>query len=266
MPFKKTIKLIHKYNTNPSAILPTKFSIRANTIRETNEIKFLPENEIKVEKSHLKEYNENSKKENHFFGCPHSVYVKYYHHDLSIFLEMYPDGTELDFIVTELQMGILKFEFPFISDYLDSVILMSLTRRHEFIEERVYSLGYKLEYTAKQNENSTRGFDEKFVIYKNEKFKKENLASSNLVWNLSKNDLIELISGLIETKAFGDVDDIEIIENIGRSFNKKIKGYKQAESQIRKRVKDLTIFLDFMKLKIEQRKIRLDEEKKPNKK
>jgi len=263
MIFIETIELIHKHNTNPSAKLPDSYDIIFNRFTTENGIILSPKHAELVRKSFLNESKENIKNNYWFYGCLHSVYLMYYNVGLKKYLELYVDADESDYIMEELSIGVVKLEFPFINAGDKAEIKYSLKKRFLFLRQRLNSLGYSLIYKPVHDEKASLGFSEQVSIQEKDNYKGD--STNNLNWDRSKNDLIEIISGFIETKAFGDVDDIEIIENIERSFNIDLKAYKQAESKIRKRVKDLTTFLNLMKLKIEQRKIRLEENNKANK-
>lgn len=264
MPFPKTIELICKYNTNPFAKTPIKFSIRANDVKANDGLKISLDQKKEINYTFLKEYKENNKNGVHFFGCLHETFVQNYNHDLKYFLKRYDDGDEVAFIMTELGLGIMKFEFPFITDSDRFEMMLSLKKRFNFLEKRLHSLGYDLEYLNTPNKKSTLEYEESYNLHKNSNFEKHDEPDVELKWQKSVTALVEVTKVFSLMDCFGEnITEKNLANQIGKAFNCEIPDYEKTKSKILNRA-DLTIFLDEGAARMVKWRKTIDEKKKEN--
>lgn len=76
-----------------------------------------------------------------------------------------------------------------------------------------------------------------------------------LYWSGSKSDLVELAYGLLETKCFndGEIDIQEAVEHLSQILSFPVNDCYDVFRAIRRRTDSRTLFLDEMKVKLNQR-------------
>ena len=81
-----------------------------------------------------------------------------------------------------------------------------------------------------------------------------------LYWSGSKSDLVELAYGILETKRFndGDIDIQEAVRHLSEIFSIPVQDCYDVFRAIRRRTDSRTLFLDEMKVKLNQRMDNMD--------
>lgn len=187
---------------------------------------------IDLEKTFIIEREKLTENKAYFFGCSFEVYKLNYETRLQSYLKKYFDATEQDFIKYELS---IKFDAFF------------------YLRVNRYDLKQKLEYCfleilEVEQINFSLIARNKFL---NDKLNKNSKLESNLLWNGTPTEFIELTKSLIENGALKGGKkgtQKEIIEDFSKILNIEIKNPDKLLTDIKKRNNGSeTLFIDKLK-------------------
>lgn len=186
-----------------------------------------------LEKILINELEKLTKNKTYFFGCSFEIYKLNYDERLQSYFKIYYDATEQDFIENEFNKTFNRF-FQ--------------------LEVNRYDLKQKFEYSIICHHTLTEQI--MFSIIARNKFLKDKLdenliKESNLFWNGTPTEFIELTKALIENgslKGGTKGTQKEIIEDFSKTLNIEIKNPDKLLTDIKKRnIESETLFLDKLK-------------------
>jgi len=118
------------------------------------------------------------------------------------------------------------------------------------VDDRLINLGYQIMYSFP------------FLKDKKSSAKIENLPS-NIIWTKSDTDLLELITSLVESESIQNLTNNltrkEAIQTISQFFNREIKDAESKLTKATNRKKDITSFINRLKISFEDYAKRKDE-------
>ena len=197
MLFEKTEKLIIKYNTNPSAVLPKIGDISSNNISDKNKIKMWCLHAEQVKDTHKEEYEWSNKNGHFFFGCKSKTYIHTYDRRLNEYIEKSEDSIEPEFIFSELGLFNKKFDFPFVDSETRSKIHRSMWRRDEFLLDRLDDLGYEYVYDTFAGDEIEPDSFKMYRLQRKSDYKRSHYIKPKIL-NLTPTEFMELFKALYD--------------------------------------------------------------------
>jgi len=230
MVFSETFRLYKDYNLRRDLFLI-----------ENNEYINIPDDweeglkfESKISESFKTEYINNVEQKTYFFGCPFSIYKHHYEHRLKTFLKKYPDANDIEFIESELRIGIYTHEYPYVDNETDTSIYYSLKKRIKFLEDKTHSLGYSFEVCFNEVTGMTIDFSKIDI--------QDQIKTVN--WLGTQIEFMELIKALIENGTLKGKQK-DIIERSSKFFNIVINNPSKTITDFQKRINgNETLFIN----------------------
>lgn len=203
-----------------------------------------------------KEFNDLKSNYEFFWGCTFDVYLRDYDKRKHEFFQRFNDALHIDFIEQEASKLLNDNFEKFIwmiwktkgeQSELIRNIEYSKAKKRRFLEDEAMSLGYDLIFDF-DDEYASDFFT---ISERNNKHKSEPIKS-NLVWNASQTDLMELIKAIIETDAIKDSKEKgkqkDLTDHLTTLFNIQIKNPDKLITDLNKRnIGNETKFIDSLK-------------------
>ena len=203
--------------------------------------------EQNISKAFNKEYKALNKSKTYFLGCELENYKKNYKSRLNSFQKDYKDSKEQDFVRDELEK-LIHFSLP---DYLDSKLLKSIGYSIERTKEYLYSIleskGFSISLVKSEDDTETLSIKTK---QKDLSIKK--IDNSNLKWRTKPTHLVELGMALIESgsinvgKGVDDLSEKKFYDLLAEFFNVEKLYHEKLKGDIRRRIKDETVFIPML--------------------
>ena len=206
-----------------------------------------PEEQLKqqIDKNFNKEYIKFNKAKKYFLGCSKDNYTANYKSRLKAFNSIYTDSNEHNFIYEELK-AITFFSLPFyIAEELVKSINYSLERTKEFLIKKLEDLNFNVHFSI--NENGLETLSIKSV---QKDISIEKIGNSNLKWEGSTTHLVELGMALIASGSVSagtsKLSENKFYELLANFFNVGKLPHEKYKGDIRRRVKDATVFIPLL--------------------
>lgn len=208
-----------------------------------------PEEQYKsqINDSFKTEYKQLEEAQIYFLGCSSSLYANHYTSRLEAFKNSYPDAQEHNFIHDELQI-LINFELPnYLDDNLIKSIGYSIERNKEFLIKRLEELGFTVSFSIDKDGLETLSIK---TNQKDLSIHKHN--TSTLKWTANVTDLVELGMALIESnsvnvgKGKDNLSENQFYKLLADFFNLDTLYHEKLKQDIKKRVKDETVFLPML--------------------
>jgi hypothetical protein len=203
--------------------------------------------EQKIKDRFRKEYKALNKSKTYFLGCELENYKKNYKSRLNSFQKDYKDSKEQDFVRDELEK-LIHFSLP---NYLDSKLLKSIGYSIERTKEYLYSIlesqGFSI--SLHKNEDGTETLS---ITTTQKDLSIKKIDNSNLKWKAKPTHLVELGMALIESgsinvgKGTDELSEKKFYDLLADFFNVEILYHEKLKGDIRKRVKDETVFIPML--------------------
>ncbi len=200
--FIKTTNLFDEYKEDISAIPPHVFHSIEDTIKNPSSGRFWS---FDLAESYRQEFDACKAKEKFFIGCNFETYKKHYQKRFDEYTKDKNDAQEIDFIIKDYNLIAQDYQFYFAPDNIKEQIEMSLRRQREFLEQKVFELGYSLNKITDKWGNTTFTY-----------IKKKQTDNSPLTDLSDSNSTIEKIIFLYQ---LGVIDYLKSIGSHGYSTN-----------------------------------------------
>lgn len=258
--FKESKKIYNEFIVKHQGILSTVAPPTYNELMDFNDeygLRKLEEEYCeRITSVFEKEFNELKNSYVFFWGCTFDVYLRDYDKRKHEFFERFNDALDIDFIEQEagnlLNDNFEKFSWMIWKNKGEQSELIrnieySKVKKRRFLEEEAMSMGYDLIFDFDDEYAS-----EFFTISEHNNKHKSEPIKSNLVWNASQTDLMELIKALIETDAIKDSKEKgkqkELTNHLTSLFNIKINNPDKLITDLNKRnIGNETKFIDSLK-------------------